>query len=360
MTKSAYVHVPFCRSICAYCDFARTTYQTTLIGPWLTQLKKEAMEKINGSLQTLYIGGGTPNALSYQELDALLSIFDPFYRTTMEYTMEVNPELLDAEIASICAYHGVNRISMGVQSFDDQLLKMMNRHHRSDQVLEKLKILIAAGIQNLSIDLIYGLPGQTLAMWKKDLMHAVSLPIQHISLYSLTIEENSVFGKRGIQKADDEIEYLMYAEAIKYLEKHGFKQYEIANFSKNGACSRHNLTYWQYEDFYGIGCGASGKTALGRYDNTRSLNCYLKDGPCPEWTKLNDEEQMFEMVMMGLRLNRGISLDAFEQRYHIPLTKQFEDAIQKHLGNDLIIEEGYLHTTEKGKFLLHEILIDFL
>ncbi len=360
MIKSAYVHVPFCRSICAYCDFARVIYQEDSIKPWMDQIRKEAQDKLNGPLDTLYIGGGTPNALSHEQLDAFLSIFDPYLCKQMEYTIEINPELLDEEVVNICVNHGINRVSMGVQSFDDHLLRIMNRHHCGKQIRQKINLFIQKGIQNISIDLIYGLPQQSLEMWMSDLKQAISLPIQHISLYSLTIEENSVFGKRGIQKADDELEYAMYKYAIQFLHANGFQQYEIANFAKRNAFSKHNLTYWHYEDFAGIGCGASGKTTLGRYENTRSLSRYLKEGACPKWTMLSAEEQMFETIMMGLRLREGISLQSFEKRYHKSLLEQFEAAIQKHLGNDLIIEEGYLRTTEQGMFLLHDILIDFL
>lgn len=360
MIKSAYVHVPFCRSICAYCDFARIIYQENLIEPWMSQIRKETQGKLSAPLDTLYLGGGTPNALSHEQLDSFLSIFDPYLRKRMEYTIEINPELLDEEMVNICVNHGINRVSMGVQSFDDHLLRIMNRRHCGKDIRQKINLFIEKGIRNISIDLIYGLPKQSLEMWMNDLQQAISLPIQHISLYSLTIEENSAFGKRGIQKADDDLEYTMYNNAIRFLQANGFQQYEIANFAKEGAFSKHNLTYWLYEDFAGIGCGASGKTKEGRYDNTRSLTHYLKEGPCPTWTMLSVEEQMFETIMMGLRLRKGISLQAFEECYHRSLFEQFKSAIQKHLGNDLVIEEGYLRTTEQGMFLLHDLLIDFL
>ena len=360
MITSAYVHVPFCRSICAYCDFARWMYQEETAWEWLRQLEREAAEKIQAPLTTLYIGGGTPNALTAAQLEALLALFDRHHAPGMEFTLEANPEYIDDTFLSICARHGVNRLSIGVQSFEKDLLRRMNRSHDAAQIEEASARARAHGIENLSIDLIYGLPGQTLDMWLADLQKATALPITHISLYSLTIEENSAFGRMGVLAADDELEYQMYAAAIDDLRAHGFVQSEVANFARNQAVSRHNLVYWHYEDFHGIGCGASGKRPQGRYDNTRSLQRYLKEGPCEEWTPLSVEEQMFEAVMMGLRLREGIDLERFAGRYHKRLEDHFSTALQKHLGNDLVIKDGFLKTSEQGKFLLHDILVDFL
>lgn len=360
MTKSAYIHVPFCKSICSYCDFTRWSYQDELARQWLLRICQDIHTEIKDSLDTIYIGGGTPNALSIEQLEVLLAALDPAAKNVKEYTMEANPELLNAECIAQCVRHGVNRISLGVQSFQKDLLQLMNRKHDARDIFEKVNLLHESGIHNISVDLMYGLPGQTVEKWKEDLQQAVQLPINHISLYSLTIEENSVFGRQGIQKADDELEYQMYAEAIAFLEKHGFHQYEIANFAKNNTCSMHNLTYWHYEDFYGIGCGASGKTEKGRYDNTRDLKHYLQYGADPSWTLLDAKEQMFETIMMGLRLKEGIDLCSFEKRYRVSLLEQFHDAIMKHIEKNLVVQEGHLKTTEEGKFILHDILIDFL
>lgn len=360
MTESAYVHVPFCRSICAYCDFARWGYQESLAWDWLKQIEKECKEKLQAPLRTLYIGGGTPNALTAVQLDALLALFDAWRREGMEYTIEANPELADETFFTICQRHGVNRLSFGVQSFHDDLLQRMGRKHTAEQVKKTLALAHAHGIHNVSIDLMYALPDQTMAMWLEDLHTALTLPISHISLYSLTIEENSVFGKRGVQKGEDELEYQMYAAAIDVLQRHGFSQYEVANFAKAGAFAKHNLVYWNYENFHGIGCGASGKEDAGRYDNTRSLKHYLQAGADAQWTLLDRKEQMFEAVMMGLRLRSGIDLDAFAKRFGTRLEDHFASALQKHLGDRLLIEEGHLHTSVQGQFVLHDILVDFL
>ena len=360
MIQSAYVHVPFCQTICSYCDFMRRMYDDTKARQWLEQIVKEIDCKIKGPLKTLYVGGGTPNALSIDLFYKLFEILSQYVAPETEFSVEINPELLSDEKIDILSRFKVNRISMGVQSFSDDLLKMMNRHHNESMVRDCIHRLYKAGIHDISIDLLYGLPDQSMESWHRDLQKAVSLPIQHISLYSLTIEENSVFGKKGICKADDDQEYEMYRWAIQFLQEQGFWQYEIANFARKGHESKHNQVYWHYEDFHGIGCGASGKESWGRYDNTRSFEQYLKSGPTPEKTALSKEEQMFECVMMGLRLRRGIDLEAFHQKYHVLLQEQFASALKKHLNKDLLIEDNHLKTTDEGKFVLHDILIDFL
>ena len=316
MISSAYVHVPFCASICAYCDFTRWRYRPQLCARWLCRLREEASAKLKEPLKTLYIGGGTPSALDRDQLEQLLEIFDPYRAQLEEYTMEANPESLSAEKIAIIRRHGVNRISLGVQSFDPALLQRMKRGHDAAMVSRCVRDLIEAGIINISADLIYGLPDQDMEKWKADLHQVLQLPFQHLSLYSLTVEEHSLFGVQGVKQASDELEYAMYAYAIDELKKHGFTQYEIANFAKAGARSKHNQVYWRYENFHGIGCGASGKEDWGRYDNTRSLQEYLERGPCAQEIALDAQEQMFEALMMGLRLREGISLQQFEARFH--------------------------------------------
>lgn len=360
MISSAYVHVPFCASICAYCDFTRWRYRPQLCARWLCRLREEASAKLKEPLKTLYIGGGTPSALDRDQLEQLLEIFDPYRAQLEEYTMEANPESLSAEKIAIIRRHGVNRISLGVQSFDPALLQRMKRGHDAAMVSRCVRDLIEAGITNISADLIYGLPDQDMEKWKADLHQVLQLPFQHLSLYSLTVEEHSLFGVQGVKQASDELEYAMYAYAIDELKKHGFTQYEIANFAKAGARSKHNQVYWHYENFHGIGCGASGKEDWGRYDNTRSLQEYLERGPCAQEIALDAQEQMFEALMMGLRLREGISLQQFEARFHVRIEERFPTAMAQHLGKDLFIEEGYLRVSEEGKFVLNDILVDFL
>ncbi len=361
--KACYVHVPFCKDICAYCDFTRCRYHKGLADKWLKRITEEISQKLkNSSLETLYIGGGTPTALSYHQLQMLLESLAPYRKEVKEYTIEANIESLDADRIRLLRAHGVNRISLGVQSLQPILLEYIHRHHRKNDVIKCLDLLHENGMDNISIDLIYGLPKQTFAMWQQDLKEiAEHFSITHISLYALTIEEHSQFGRDGVRNIDSDIEADMYAYAIETLEKNGFYQYEISNFSKKGFESKHNQMYWKYEDFCGIGCGASGKENHVRYDNTKNLHTYITEGSSANITVLSKEDEMFEMLMMSLRMKKGVSLSAFYNRFHENLEEYYKNAMQKNIEKNLLVIEGdYLRTTKQGMLLLHDVLVDFL
>ncbi len=360
--KSLYLHVPFCKTICYYCDFCHTVYTKKNALEWLDALEKELLaKKINPSLDTIYIGGGTPSALDEDLLDKLLCLLDPYRSVVKEYTVEVNPETVTKEKVLILKRHGVNRISMGLQTSNDALLKLMNRHHTLDDVSNAMHLFHREGITNISLDLMYSLPNQTLDIFKKSIDDALSLMPKHISIYSLTIEENSVFGKKGYESLDEDTEADMYDYARTYLSKNGFEQYEISNFCLEGYESKHNLAYWNYLDFYGISCGASGKEQNIRYDNTSKLKEYLINPLKREVIELSKEDQMFEHVMMSLRLKKGINLNEFYARYSISLEELYKEALNENIkkGN-LIIENGFLKCSEKGYPILNTILCDFL
>lgn len=362
MVKACYLHVPFCRHICAYCDFTRCGYHSTLADKWLSAVIKEIQEKNHEPLKTMYIGGGTPSVLSYQQLDTLLSALDPYIQECEEYTMEANIDSFTNEKIALCYRHGINRISLGVQTLHPKLLKIIERKHSSEEVLSKIKEIRKNGITNISIDLIYGLPQQTMSMWKEDLKTIVTtFPIEHISLYALTIEEHSKFGRMGIKNIDPEIEEDMYAFAQEYLPKYGFSQYEISNFSKQGKESKHNCMYWKYEDFYGIGCGASGKEHHVRYDNTKNIHTYIVQGSMPDSIILSKEDEMFELFMMNLRLKKGMNLNHFKEMFQVNFEMEYATALNKQIRNGMLeIKDGCVRATEKGYPLLNDILIDFM
>ncbi len=361
MISSMYVHVPFCEQICAYCDFFRCRYHSILADRWLNQLKKELDEKTIIPLKTLYIGGGTPSALSMDQMKQLLTILQPYTKELDEYTMEVNADSLHKDKIALLKDFQVNRISMGAQSFQPNLLKKMERVADYSMIQQRIDQLRDAGITNLSLDLIYGLPDQTMEMWMNDLKKAVNLPIEHLSLYALTIEPHSKFGREHITPCDEDLEADFYETAISFLEDHGFEQYEISSFAKNRCYSKHNLAYWHYEDFYGIGCGASGKQQHQRYDNTRDISNYLNKGADPTTIPLDKETEMFEMVMMGLRLKAGVSKQRFQRRFGCACEDVYSDAIYKHKQlHNLIENERCIQATKKGMLILNSVLIDFL
>ncbi|MCI8272207.1 MAG: radical SAM family heme chaperone HemW [Erysipelotrichaceae bacterium] len=358
--KACYIHVPFCTRICAYCDFTRCRYQASLADKWLQRVCAD-LQLQDDSFSSLYIGGGTPTSLSNTQLSVLLAATGRGRNDEMEFTIEANPDSLDEQKIRIMAKGGVNRISLGVQTFQSDLQEIIARRHTVKEIKGMLQCLIDHGISNISIDLMYGLPSQTMEKWKKDLQIAVSLPIHHISLYALTIEENSRFGREGVCNIDPQLEADMYEYAISYLQEHGFWQYEISNFAKPDYEAKHNIAYWKYEDFIGIGCGASGKENHMRYDNTRNLHTYITEGAMPSRTDLSKEDEMFEMVMMSLRMKKGLCLKRFETCFACHIEDVYGISIQKHIeqGN-LMIDDGYLKTTYQGMLFLHDVLIDFM
>lgn len=360
--KSLYLHVPFCKTICFYCDFCHTVYNRKNAENWLVALQKEiAGRDINKSLDTIYIGGGTPSALDDELLETLLQILEPYTKEVKEYTIEVNPETVTKGKVQLLQKYGINRISMGVQSSDDTLLKMMNRHHTFNDVKEAINLFHKANITNISMDLMYSLPQQTLKIFQKSIDDVISLKPKHISLYSLTIEENSVFGKKGYEPLDEDQEADMYELAMNSLEERGYHQYEISNFSLEGYESKHNLAYWNYLDFYGVSAGASGKENDIRYDNVSNLQKYINNPFLREEIILSKEDCIFENIMMSLRLKKGLLIPEFNERYGISLLdyakKPIEDNIRKGL---LMIENDYLKCTSEGYPILNSILCDFL
>ncbi len=358
MAKHLYLHVPFCKSICAYCDFCHYLYKEDQVSKWLDALKEEmASYKIASALETIYLGGGTPSVLSLKETEKLLSMLAPFSKQLKEYTFEANPESITFDKVRLYKDFGVDRISLGVQSLDDDLLKLTNRKHTAKDVFETVEIIKKAGIDNISIDIIYSLPTQTLSTFMDTLKKALSLDIKHISLYSLTIEEGTLFKAKGYKSLDEDLEADMYEKAKDYLEANGYKQYEIANFAKDGYESKHNIGYWEYDDFYGLSLGASGKIGHRRYDNTRNFNDYLNGNYIFKYYDLTLEDEMFENIMMSFRMKRGLDLKRFKDRYKKDFFSVYKDAYDKHI-NDLIVKDNYIRV--KNLEILNAILVDFL
>lgn len=346
MTDSVYVHVPFCEHICQYCAFFRQADDPARRKQWLTKLCESVrQQEFPDSLETLYFGGGTPSVLSVEEISQLRTCFPKVIR---ECTIEINPESLTPEKAAAYFCLGINRASIGVQSFHDDMLASIGRRHTADQARSAIGMLRAAGITNISIDLLYGLPGQSLEDVKEDVEQFLRLDLDHLSIYSLQIEENSAFGRKGIPPCDEDLEADMYEWICLRLKQAGYDHYEISSFARHGKYSRHNLTYWQDEDFMGLGPGAAGRQQGQRYhiDQNWEKVCDETDGP-------------FEAVMMGLRTRFGIDLVQYEKRYGFDLMNRYRDVIDRwstffRTGN------GRLYLTEQGREVLNTILLDFM
>ncbi len=357
-----YVHVPFCRSICFYCDFCHVGYNETVADRWLLAFQRELQfYPPSDHLKTIYIGGGTPTALSNDQLTALLTLLAPYSEHVLEYTIEANPESVDDEKAEILSRYGINRVSLGYQTDDPVQLQNMNRHADPDTVRSSMECLRRHGITNISLDLMYSLPGQTLPQLKQEVETALAMSPQHLSLYSLTIAEGTVFARKHVSPCDPDTEADMYEWICDRLEREGYHQYELSNFARMGRQSLHNLSYWHYEDFMGLGAGASGKEGMFRYDHTKDVGMYLASPASRALIPLTKEDQMFENIMMNLRLKEGMEKRAFLSRYGISIDEVYPCSI-KYLKQCGLIEEGeeMIRATDRGYEILNDVLEVFL
>ena len=360
--QALYVHIPFCQCICAYCDFTRVRYNEKLAEQYLDTLQTELQERVDRTdFQSVYIGGGTPTALSLIQLERLLDMLKPYCTQAVEITIEANPEAITQPLIDVLKRGGINRISLGLQSCNDRMLTFLHRRHTFARAKQSVRLLQENGLGNISCDLIYSLPHQDLELWHQTLQGLIELDVPHCSLYSLTIEENSEFGRTGQKPQDEETEAQMYFDAVQVLKEAGYLHYEVSNFAKPGNESVHNRHYWHYDDFWGIGLGASGKLGSYRYDNTANFQEYFRHHWIGEKIDLSVEEQKFEMIMMNLRTSTGLDLDYFRDTYHEDLLDCYPEAVKSTMDKGwLVIEEGYLHTTETGMALLNTVLEEFL
>lgn len=356
MNNHLYIHVPFCDSICAYCDFAHTIIKRELVAKYLQRVSEDLKSLPISDFETVYIGGGTPSSLNKKELASLLELISPYTSKAIEYTIEVNPESIDADKLDIIKKYNINRLSMGIESSDNDLLRLMNRKYDFNLVKDKIKLIKEKKINNISVDLMYSLPFQTLEILKKTIDDILSLDINHISIYSLTIEDNTLFKKRGYRNLDDDAEADMYELILNTLKD--FCHYEVSNYCKDNLYSRHNLGYWQYDDFMGIGPGSSSKIGNHRYTVTKNIYDYIsKKKLLSEELYLTKKDMEFENVMMSLRTIFGLDLDKFKERYNEDFKIVYKDAILKN-QKYLYFEDN--HCICSNLAILNSILIDFL
>lgn len=361
MDKGLYVHIPFCNKICGYCDFARGLYNEDVANQYLERLKQEMLSKDLSNLKTIYIGGGTPTALNLSQLETLLKALKPYADQVVEWTIEANPESLSKEKAELFKGYGINRISMGMQVTQNRLLALIDRQHNFDDVVSRVEMLNDVGINNISVDLMYGIPGQTIFDLKQSLEKLSKLEIQHVSLYALTIEPESAFGKRGYKEAEPDLDADMYEYAIEFLEAQGFYRYEISNFAKKGFESNHNKIYWKYHDFVGLGLNASGKEKTVRYTNTSNLNQYLNNDIIEEEISLSLDDQMFEYIMMNLRLKSGFEISDFNERFKVDFNERYQTQILALLHDKLInLSNGSISASDYGLEILHNVIERFM
>ena len=359
---SAYVHIPFCTQICYYCDFSKVFIKNQPVDSYLEHLIEEYHSYDIQKLRTLYIGGGTPTALSAPQLAFLLEkLTDKLDLSYLEeLTIEANPGDLDQEKIAVLKDSPVNRVSLGVQTFNDRMLKQIGRSHLEKDIYENIANLKKAGFDNISIDLIYALPKQTMEDVKTNVAKAIALDIPHMSLYSLILENHTVFmnrmrrGKLPLPKEDLEAE--MFEYIIAELEKAGFEHYEISNFSKLGFESRHNLMYWDNAEYYGIGAGASGYVDGVRYKNHGPIRHYLQAVEAGN-TRVQEEvltlkEKMEEEMFLGLRKKSGVSKKRFEEKFGLSFEDQYGAVVSELTEQGLLVpDKDIVRMTKQGLFL---------
>lgn len=359
--KHLYIHIPFCKSICSYCDFCKMYHNSEFVNNYLDALRKEIEEYYNEDiLDTIYIGGGTPSCLNMGELNKLFEIINTFkVSDNLEFTFECNPSDITEELIDILTKNKVNRLSIGVESFDIDNLGFMDRTCNFEDLKNKIEMIRNKGINNINLDLIYAVPDETLKVLKKDLKLLLKLKPNHISTYSLMIEKHTKLYNEGILNIDEDLDNKMYNLIVKTLKKNKYNHYEVSNFSLNGYESRHNLSYWNNKEYYGFGLGASGYIHGFRYENTRNLNKYLNGSWHNYEELLSEEAKMNDEIMLGLRKIKGINLTEFKNKYNKDLLEAYD--IKELLNNkELIIKNGYIFINPKYIYMMNEILIKII
>lgn len=365
--KGLYIHIPFCIRKCAYCDFVSFSDMEAQFDAYLDALISEMRSYHGAAVDTVFIGGGTPTALGAAQLARLFAAVRENFDVAAgaEFTIEANPGTVTDEKISTVLSGGVNRVSVGVQSFNDRELRAIGRIHDAKTAYDTVISLDKAGFSNISIDLMASLPYQTLESLKNTLDTAVSLPIKHISVYSLIIEDNTPIKKKyedgSYAMPDEDEDREMYRYTAEFLKKNGFCRYEISNYKKPGFESRHNLKYWDCDEYIGIGLAAHSYVNGVRYYNTSDMEKYLV-GICREGEeRLTSEDMRGEFMMLGLRKTSGVSAAEFKKRFGAELEAVYGDIIKRYVALGLLAyTDGRLRLTERGLDVANTVMCEFL
>ena len=375
-----YIHIPFCRSRCIYCGFYSTTaldlrqrYVDALCREM--EIRSQRSEVRGERIETIYLGGGTPSQLTFDQLRQLFIYINKVYPLTPdssplppEITIEVNPDDVTVEFAAVLQQLPVNRVSMGIQTFDDQRLSFLHRRHTSQQAIEAVSILRANGIRNISIDLMYGFPGETLEQWEADIEAALALDVEHLSAYCLMIEEGTLLHKMFTDDyPDEEMERQMYEVLIDRLEAAGYEHYEISNFARPGFRSRHNSNYWNGTPYIGLGAAAHSYDIRSRSWNVADIRQYIegmeRGERIFEEELLDDDTRYNDIVTVALRTKEGIDLNALSEKHREYCMKN----ARRYLNDGLLelstirgAESPTLHLTRRGLFVSDMVMSDLM
>lgn len=371
-----YIHIPFCKSKCHYCDFNSFSGRDSIVPAYFDSLKREiglyGDRLKNHIIKTIFIGGGTPSYIEpyyiYEAINLCRQKLD--VKSNAEISIETNPGTLSYE--KLIAYKtiGINRLSIGLQAWQNHILKELGRIHTNSEYIENFLEARKAGFSNINTDLIFGLPGQTLKDWNETLDKVIELKPEHLSCYSLKIEEGTEFGRLQeagkLEEIEDELDREMYYIAIEKLKEAGFGHYEISNFAKPGYECKHNLIYWKAEEYIGFGAGAHSYFQSRRYNNASNPEEYsaaLNRGiqPLENIQEIDREEQMSEYMLLGLRLIEGIDCLEFESRFNANVFSLYGDRITALCKKKLLeTEEGFIRLTPKGLDLANEVFMEFI
>ncbi|WP_342598438.1 radical SAM family heme chaperone HemW [Psychrobacillus sp. FSL H8-0483] len=376
MVRGVYIHIPFCHQICNYCDFNKFFFHNQPVDEYIESLGKEMAlwtdDLKKAKIDTIFIGGGTPTSLSLEQLERLFTLIHMYIpmEQVIEFTSEANPDEITLEKMQLMRKFGVNRLSMGVQTFDQDLLKVLGRTHSNEHVYEVIEFAKQTDFPSISIDLMYGLPNQTMEQWKASLQEAFRLKIPHISAYSLLVEPKTIFynllSKGKLSLPGEDLEAEMYGYLMDEMKQNSYLQYEISNFSLEGKASQHNLLYWNNDEYIGLGAGAHGYVNGVRYSNHGPLKKYMQtidsgEKPLMMQKEVTQTEKMEEEMFLGLRKNAGVSLVRFEERYGQTLPQVYGEQLEELLRKDLILmENNFVKLTTRGRFMGNEVFQYFL
>ena len=356
---SIYIHIPFCNSICTYCDFCKIFYNKKYINDYLNNLEQEIKVRYKSEIvNTIFIGGGTPSSLDDEELIRLMNIIEIFkLNDNYEFTVECNIESITENKLKIMKKYGVNRISIGVESFDNSIIKLLGRNHTKEDVYNKIGI-VKRYFSNINIDLIYA-AYDDINILKSDIDCFLKLDIPHISTYSLIIEDNTMLKINGMKNIDEDIDYEMYKYIEDTLEKNNYIHYEISNYAKNGYQSKHNLVYWNNEEYYGFGLSSTSYINNERITNTKNLRKYL-NGEYLDTSVYEDKDiRMENEIMLGLRKLDGIDLDRFKEKFNVSLEDIYN--IDNLVRNGYLIRDNNcIKIDKKYMYISNEIIVKIL
>ena len=358
--KGIYIHVPFCTHICAYCDFCKILYNKKFADGYINTTVSE-LNKIENKVKSVYIGGGSPSSLNENQFEALLKHAKRLLLEDGEFCVELNPEDLNDEKVDLLVKYGVNRVSFGVQTLNERLLKLLNRHHNEQMVMEIINKLRKLGITNINLDLMYGLPTQTIDELLYDLNKFIEWNVNHISTYALLVEDNTYFSVKNIEALNDDLQANQFDLICKRLKEADYIHYEISNFAKKGYESRQNLIYWHDERYIGIGPSASGYEDNIRYTNSKNISLYISNNINKENEVIEGLEEEFEYIMLNLRLKEGINFKKYQEIFGFDFKTRYKKQIINLIKKDDInIDEETLSIKEDKMFISNLIISELL